>query len=155
MKQRPWLVGVLVVALSGLARAQSAGGENADVERIRQEVLKVEREQDEAVARSDTKTLDRIWVDGLVYTTPTGELVTKAQHLADFRSGIRKFDSMKHDNFKVRVYGDTAVLTARSTSVLHYKGQVSTGPRVFTNVYVKMDGRWQLVSHHVTDVAKP
>lgn len=155
MKQRVSVALVLVAALSGGVGVQSASGESPEVEKIKQEVLQVEREQDEAVAKSDTKVLDRIWADGLVYTTPTGELVTKAHHLADFQSGVRKFDSMKHDNFQVRVYGDTAVLTARSTSVLHYKGQVSAGPRVFTNVYVKMDGRWQLVSHHVTDVAKP
>jgi ketosteroid isomerase-like protein len=155
MKQRVLVGSALMIALCGLARAQSPSGEAADPEAIKREVLKVEQEQDEAVAKSDVKVLDRIWADGLVYTTPTGELVTKAQHLADFRSGVRKFDTMKHDNFHVRVYGDTAVLTARSTSTLHYKGQVSVGPRVFTNVYVKMDGRWQLVSHHVTDVAKP
>ena len=108
-----------------------------------------------APAPADIKTLERLWADNLVYTAPNGELLTKAQHLAEFQSGIRKFESMKHDDFNIRVYGKTVVvLTGRSTSIMRYNGEVSEGPRRFTNLFVKMDGRWQLVSHHVTNVAK-
>ena len=47
------------------------------------------------------------------------------------------------------------VVTGHSTSVLEYKGKLFDAPRLFTDVYVKMDGRWQLVVHHVSDLAKP
>ena len=148
-----WLL-LITLSLVGPARAQTAKG-NESEEDIKKEVLRVEEEQDQAVANSDIKTLEHIWADNLVYTAPNGELLTKAQHLAEFQSGIRKFESMKHDDFNVRVYGRTVVvLTGRSTSMLRYKGEVSEGPRRFTNLFVKMDGRWQLVSHHVTNVAK-
>jgi len=147
---------VCLIALSCVHPTLSQDtGKNQTTQEIKNEVLKVEQEQDQAVAASDIKTLDRIWADNLVYTAPNGELLTKAQHLAEFQSGIRKFETMKHDDFNVRVYGDSVVvLTGRSTSMLLYNGEVSEGPRRFTNVFVKMDGRWQLVSHHVTNVAK-
>jgi ketosteroid isomerase-like protein len=148
-----WLL-LLTLSFALPARAQTTNA-NKSEEDIKKEVLMAEEEQDQAVATGDIKTLESIWADNLVYTTPNGELLTKAEHLAEFQSGIRKIESMKHDDFNVRVYSKTvAVLTGRSTSVLRYKGEVSDGPRRFTNVFVKMDGRWQLVSHHVTNVAK-
>ena len=61
---------------------------------------------------------------------------------------------MKHDDILIRVYGNTVVLTGRSVGTFNYNGKVSEGPRRFTNVYVKKDGRWQLVAHQSTDTKK-
>jgi len=118
------------------------------------EVLKVEEELDQAFAKGDTATLDRIWADDVIYTSASGQVFTKAQYPERFRSGARKFDSFAHDDIRVRLYGNMAVLTGRSTSVLHDGGKLSAGPRRFTHIYVKQDGRWRLVAHQVTDVAK-
>jgi hypothetical protein len=38
---------------------------------------------------------------------------------------------------------------------VHDKGETSIGPRRFTNVWVKQDGDWKLVVHHVTDIVQP
>lgn len=117
-------------------------------------MLKVEEELDQALAKGDTATLDRIWADDVIYTSASGQVFTKAQYPERFRSGARKFDSFAHDDIRVRLYGNMAVLTGRSTSVLHDGGKLSAGPRRFTHIYVKQDGRWRLVAHQVTDVAK-
>jgi len=153
---RRWILLGCCLPLLATTQAWAQGSTSvASADQIKKEVLQLEQEQDQAIADSDVKTLDRIWADKLIYTTPTGELLTKAQHLADFRSGVRKFETMQHDDIQAWVYGqNVVVLMGRSTSTLQYKGEISKGPRRFTNVFVKMDGRWQMVSHHVTDVAK-
>jgi SnoaL-like domain len=46
------------------------------------------------------------------------------------------------------------VMSGHSTSDLIYKGKEQNNPRLFTNVYVKTGGRWQMVSHQVSDLAK-
>jgi ketosteroid isomerase-like protein len=120
-----------------------------------QEVLKVEEELDRAFAEGDTATLDRIWADDVVYTSANGRVLDKAQYLARFRSGTRTFDSFAHDDIRVRLYENMAIVTGRSTSVLHDAGRLSAGPRRFTHIYVKRGGRWRLVAHQVTDIAKP
>jgi hypothetical protein len=155
MKRWRFLILITVFACTAPVHAQAIKGIQSEDE-IKREVLRVEEEQDHAVAIGDTKTLEQIWADDMVYTTPGGELLTKAQHLAEFRSGIRKFETMQHDDIEAWVYGqNVVVLMGRSTSTFQYKGEMSSGPRKFTNVFVRMDGRWQIVSHHVTDVAKP
>lgn len=136
-----------------LALVHLVEGAEAESE-AEKEVLKAEEELDQAFAKGDTNVLDSIWADDVVYTSASGQVFTKAQYLARFQSGARKFDSFAHDDIRVRLYGNMAVLTGRSTSVLHDGSKLSAGPRRFTHIYVKLDGRWRLVAHQVTDVAK-
>jgi ketosteroid isomerase-like protein len=48
----------------------------------------------------------------------------------------------------VRVYGNTAVETGRSTMVGQDRGKAVPGENRFTRVWVMTDGRWQLVANH-------
>jgi ketosteroid isomerase-like protein len=55
----------------------------------------------------------------------------------------------------VRVYGDTAVVTYRSTDKGNYKGQDISGQVRWTDVFVKQGWRWQLVAGHGSPIATP
>jgi ketosteroid isomerase-like protein len=48
----------------------------------------------------------------------------------------------------VRVYGNTAVETGRSTMVGQDRGKAVPRENRFTRVWVMTDGRWQLVANH-------
>ena len=149
--RRILLIPLLTVAFVGFVKGQ----ESTSIEVIKKEILHVEEVQDEAILKGDAEVLDRIYADDFAYTNQYGELLPRAQVLAGFRTAKAKFSSaMKHDDIRIRVYGNTVVLTGRSIGTFHYNGKVSEGPRRFTNIYVKLDGRWQLVSHQSTDVAK-
>jgi ketosteroid isomerase-like protein len=68
--------------------------------------------------------------------------------IADFKSGSLRFQSITTDDVQWRVYGDTAVETGRST--MNGQDRSKTVPRDnrFTRVWVKRQGRWQLVTNH-------
>jgi ketosteroid isomerase-like protein len=148
--RRVFFISLLAVTFVGLANGQETAANPADIEQIKAEVLKVEDEGTQAVARGDIATLDRIYSDELSFSA-RGELLTKAQVLDNIRSG--RFDNKvpQHSGIKVHVFGDTVVLTGYSTSTVHYKGKETHGPRWFTNVYVKQDGQWRLVVHSVVE----
>jgi ketosteroid isomerase-like protein len=133
------------------AKEQENGTSAADVEEIKKEVLEIDEKVHQADARADTKVLDRIFADDMVWTA-RGDVLNKAQVLRDFKTGNDKLASIDHYDIHVHVYGNTVILTGRSRSTVEYKGKISKGPRLFTQVYIKLDGRWQLVSHQVTDV---
>jgi ketosteroid isomerase-like protein len=65
------------------------------------------------------------------------------------------FDSLVADEIKVRVYGDTAIVTYRSTA----KGKDQDGAideqRRWTRVFVRKDGQWQLVHSQGATIQKP
>jgi ketosteroid isomerase-like protein len=142
---------LLAAALAGLAAAP--GGRAADSE-IEKEILALEEAQNQAFVKGDADALDRIYADELAWTNQNGELLTKAQILADIRSGKQKYNSVRHDDVRLHVYGNTVVATGHSTSSVIYKGQAVSRPRRFTNVYVNQNGQWRLVVHHVTPIAE-
>lgn len=145
------LVVVFSLAQQIPVNGQENHGKTGDVEEIKKEVLKIDEQVHEADARADIQTLDRIFADDMVWTA-RGDVLNKAQVLADFRTGNDKLESIEHYDIHAHVYPNTVILTGRSKSTVEYKGRISKGPRLFTQVYVKLDGRWQLVSHQVTDV---
>jgi ketosteroid isomerase-like protein len=151
--QRILLLPLLIVALVGHARAQGTTGNQADRE-IEKEILKLEDERNEAMQKGDVTVLDRILADDLAFVNTRGELHTKADRLADYRSGVIKYLSFKQDQYRLHVYGDTVVMTGRASGAVEYHGKVNRQARTFTNVYIKQGGQWHLVAHQATPIAE-
>jgi len=146
----------LLVLVAGLGRAQAQEQEKSKqaTEEATREVLKVDDQFNEAMRTGNVPVLQQIMADDLTWIA-RGERLNKSQMIADVRRQNLHFKSLTHDDVLVKINGNTAIESGHSTSVLEYKGKLSSEPRLFTNVYIKMDGRWQLVSHHVSDLAKP
>lgn len=143
---------LLVVALASSARPQEATRQESD-EAAKAEVLKVSEQFGEAAKAKDQAALERILADRLSWIA-RGERLSKPRVIANFLSEDIHFKSFAHDSVVVNIFGNTAVMSGHSTSVLEYKGKLFDAPRLFTDVYVKMDGRWQLVVHHVSELPK-
>jgi ketosteroid isomerase-like protein len=60
---------------------------------------------------------------------------------------------MEFADMKVRVYGSTAVVTARATSKGRFKGQPFSESERSTDVFVKQDGQWKCVLTQLTRIA--
>jgi len=56
---------------------------------------------------------------------------------------------------RVRVYGDTAVLTGRVTNTAHHRGRRFDADEWTTDILVRRDGRWLCVLSHITAMASP
>jgi len=145
---------LMAVSLAGLARAQGTGKSQTDAE-IEEQVLKVEHEKDQAMQKGDVAALDRIYGDKLIFVNPRGQVLSKAQRLADVRPGNLDYVNFKRGDYTLHVYGNTVVLTGLSSSLVHYHGELIRTPRRFMQVYVKQDGQWRMVSHHANFVSEP
>lgn len=156
MKHIPLFV-LLATMLLGIARSQEAfAGKPESAEQIKEEILQVEHQRNQAMLTRDTAVLNRMYADDLAWTNPSGESLTKAQVLADLRTGRQKFFSIKHDQIQFHIYGNTVLVNGRSRSALEYRGKVSrTVTRRFLNVYTKEGGEWRLIAHHQVVVANP
>jgi hypothetical protein len=77
---------------------------------------------------------------------------TKAEMVSAYDSGKLKYESVKFDEIKVHPYGETAVVTARSTAKGQDNGKDFSGQYRYTRVYVKRQGRWQLVATQSTRI---
>jgi uncharacterized protein DUF4440 len=131
-------------------RGQNPGSADSD-ERAREETRKVDEAFNHAVIEKDSGALEQILSDKLSWIA-RGDRLTKAQVIADIKSGNLHFKSLTHEDLLINVFGNATVVTGHSTSVLEYKGKLFTTPRLFTTVYMKLDGRWQMVAHQVSNV---
>ena len=76
-----------------------------------QEIRALEKRWNDSRVRADVAALDTLLADEWTVTHGDGTIDTKAQYLADLRSGDRKFfGDVKQDEFTVRVHGDTAIV---------------------------------------------
>ena len=111
----------------------------------------MEKLWNESRVRADVAALDRLLDEGWTVTHGDGTINTKAEYLADLKSGARKFfGDVKQDDFTVRIYGGTAIAAGVSDSKVEYKGKPSGGALRFTRVYVKRGDRWVMVASHAT-----
>src|SRR6185295_11085727 len=86
----------------------SAGGQNGAA-MVEREIHGMEHRWNEARAKADVATLNRILVDDWTVTHNDGSTDTKARYLADLTSGARKFSGgVTESDVTIRVYGDTA-----------------------------------------------
>jgi ketosteroid isomerase-like protein len=136
-----------------MVNGQTAPPQSSTAE-IEKEVLHVEEERDQALQKRDVATLDRIYADELVFINTRGQLFTKAQRLADIGSGKVEYFAYKQGDYSFKVYGNTVVMTGRTSSVVKFQGRLNQIPRQFTNVYIKTDGQWRLVAHQATPIAE-
>jgi ketosteroid isomerase-like protein len=61
---------------------------------------------------------------------------------------------MESEDFRVRVYGDSAVVTAITSAKGKFMGQEFSTQERATDVFVKRDGCWQCVLTHLTRFGK-
>ena len=110
---------------------------------VEQQVRQLNDEWLKAVMRGDAEALNRIMAEDFLLTYPL-EGDDKAQFIADVTSGNLKIEHISRQQVSVRVFGSTAVLTARDSATWLYHGRELSGQYKVMLVYSKRDDQWQL-----------
>src|SRR5437868_8226427 len=120
----------------------SRAGSSADDEKT---VAALDTEYQAAVKKNDVATMDRILADDFVLVTGVGKTYTKADLLNAARSKRTIYQHQEDSMQKVRVWGDTAIVTA----LLWEKGTEDGKPfdykLWFSDTYVRTPPGWRYV----------
>ena len=119
-----------------------------------EELLELEKAFAEAMVENDPEAIARFVADDWIIIGPDGEIVDRARFFEVIKSGALTHDMMESDDFRIRVYGDGAVVTALTRTKGTFMGQDFSTQERATDVFVKRDGRWQCVLTHLTRFAK-
>jgi len=127
----------------------SAAIDSGDEATIR-EILDLERQAREASLHRDADFSQRTLADDYVAITPLGQVTTKQDTLSARKGGQLRYESIDVSDMVVRVYGDTAVVTARADVKGHQLGEDFSGPYRYTRVWIRRGGQWKTVSYQAT-----
>jgi ketosteroid isomerase-like protein len=139
-------------ALAVPAEAQTPPSNDA----VAAQLMQMERDWCRALTTRDPSILEPILADDYTSVNSRGVVSTKATELADAKAGASGFATCVHDNMKVRVFGDAAVITGHNVTSGTYRG-VAFKDRgsYWTDTYVRRNGRWQCVASHSSPAVAP
>ncbi len=140
------IIGLMAVAISPVI-AQHAPKTSDRSASVEQNILQLTRDWLAAEENADRATLRRIIADDFQGTAPGGNTVVKEDVIPEEGStgGLK----ITASNLQARIFGETAVVTARGVSKIGEMGELR-----FTVVFAKRDNRWQMVAGHLSAVPK-
>jgi len=148
---------VVMAAALGVATltAVPAGAQGMGAPSVEEQIKKMERDRAAAVVKADVATLEGLTSDDYVLINANGQVSNKAETMSMIKTGKIKLTANEVSDLSVRVYGDTAVVTGKSTAKGSINGIELKGPVMFTRVYVKKNGKWQSVAFQQTPIVAP
>jgi ketosteroid isomerase-like protein len=155
----PMALGLVLVPV--LAQAPSANSPHTGMPRSQKheshhEIDQLEEAWRDAVLKSNTAAMDALLADDYMAISASGTLQTKAETLANLRSGRVHFMTLNVSDRKVRFYGTTALVTSQAeVQGTTGDGELSGSFR-YTRVYVRdARGKWKIVSFEASRIREP
>lgn len=149
MRTSIFAIGLLAVctvtSASGQSRVSTVGDAKA-----RHEIQAIEEQWHKALERVDVDWLDRLLSDDWTITNGSGQMISKSELLSDLRSGGIRYESSTPSEIKIRLHGNTAVVTKVSTDKTSYSGQPGGGRAQMTDVFAKEHGQWHCIASHAS-----
>ena len=130
---------------SGIIVALAVAGVRASAADDRKTVAALDTQYQAAVKANDAATMDRILADDFVLVTGSGKTYTKGDLLKDARSGQTVYERNEELEQTVRVWGDTAVVTAKLWEKGTDNGKPLDRTLWFSDTYVRTPAGWRYV----------
>lgn len=106
-------------------------------------ILQMERDIMDAIKNKNAATLAPMLSDDFVYRTHFGAEANKTEFLQSIASFPVEILSIRGEELKVNVYGETAVLTGvQRAEARAPEGEPEESAVAFTDVFVRREGRW-------------
>jgi ketosteroid isomerase-like protein len=116
------------------------------------QIIQLERDWVQSWVTMDAAANDRIIADDFLGTEPDGKRVTKADMMEELKADpTLASNHLNEDDLTIRFYGDTAVVIGSESWKLKKNGE--TGRYIWTDIFVKRNGKWQVVASQ--DMEKP
>jgi ketosteroid isomerase-like protein len=137
---------VLVVAPAAAARHdRTVDDRSVDDGVVAREIEQLEQQLVTAIEGKDFTAYQRLVAEDYVAVGAAGEQ-TRAQAIEAYRSGALSLPGLKISDIKVHVYGDTAMISARTSGDRVEKGKTVPNRVRYMRIWMKRQGQWRAVA---------
>jgi ketosteroid isomerase-like protein len=133
------VLAIWVVLMTDSSKSFASASDDEEI------VAALDTQYQAAVKGNDTATMDRILVDDFALVTGRGKTQNKADLLKEARSKATIYEHQEDSNQKVRVWGDTAVVTALLWAKGTKQGKPFEYKLWFSDTYVRTATGWRYV----------
>lgn len=141
ISRKAWaIVGTLAV---GVFCTILLNGANASLTEDQGSIAALDTQYQAAVRTNDAATMDRLLADDFVLVAGSGKTYTKADLLEEARSGRMRYEHQEDFDQTVRVWGDTAVITARLWESGTNDGKPFDHMVWFSDIYLRTPKGWR------------
>jgi ketosteroid isomerase-like protein len=149
------LVMLAVVLAFSAFTATALGQTNSSDAAAVATITQMENASVKADLAGDSSYIQKNYADNFTGGTSWGNWETKQSILADMKdSKSNKTNSEAISEVSVRVYGDTAIATYKSTYDSMYHGEPRARTILSTDTFVRQNGSWKQVASHSSELAK-
>jgi ketosteroid isomerase-like protein len=149
---------VLALALAVTAFAVQAFGKKNASSTPADAIAAITQMENASVAADkagDSSFVEKNYSESFSGGSSWGNWETKQSILADMKdTKNNKTNSEEISDLKVRLYGDTAIATYKSTYDSTYHGDHRARTILSTDTFVRQDGSWTQVASHSSELAK-
>jgi ketosteroid isomerase-like protein len=105
-----------------------------------------------AMTTNDVALLDDLLHDDLLFNGPDGQTGTKAQDLANYRSGGIQLRRAEASDRLIRAIGDDVVVAVTVTLEGSYLGMRADGRYRYLRVWKRIGGAWRVIGGSVVSL---
>ncbi|HEU5314250.1 MAG TPA: nuclear transport factor 2 family protein [Candidatus Udaeobacter sp.] len=121
---------------------------------MEEEILNLEKEFTAAIVRNDPEAIGRFVTDDWIIINADGGIIDKERFLGVIKSGTLTHEMMESDDVRIRVYGDSAVVSALTRTKGKFMGQEFSTHERATDFFVRLNGQWRCVLTQLTRFTK-
>jgi ketosteroid isomerase-like protein len=110
---------------------------------------------DQAIVRKDRAAIEANMAEDFRQIDGAGNVETKQSFVADLMDPELRIDPYTVQDFDVRLYGATALISGRTRMTGSYRGKPFSSHYRYIDIYVQRGGQWQIVSVQISKIAPP
>ncbi|AXF25933.1 DUF4440 domain-containing protein [Burkholderia pyrrocinia] len=105
-----------------------------------------------AMLVNDVEALDALLDDDLVFTVPTGQVISKADDLAAHRAKLLRLDRLDVHETHACAIDDMILTTTKARLAGHFDGAAFDGTFAYTRLWRRSGAGWHVVAGHASQV---
>jgi len=119
---------------------------------MEEELVNVEKEFTDTIVKNNPEKIREFVTEDWIIVNADGSIIEMERFLEVIQSGVLTHEAMESDDMRVRIYGDSAVVSALTRSKGKFMGQEFTTHERSTDVFVRLDGKWRCALTQLTGI---